>query len=206
MAFNILDLVEICKITVCHADFLSLIEEGSTLLLDVSSAIGTCALTGNLTMNGSMQLLLGETTAAMENAVLMWVSGEVNGWTDSSLTLNGSTGDAHITWVNNHLVLNYNESTYNQYFNGSIAYSERQFAPLFYHHYEEISFKDIAYSTSSSSAYGGAIYGGDDSTITLSNNGSVTFSGNTASSGGAIYSDGSVIITGNDEVTFLSSL
>ena len=48
--------------------------EGSTLLLDASAAIGTCGLSGNFTMNGSMQLTLGETTAARENAVLMWAN------------------------------------------------------------------------------------------------------------------------------------
>ena len=62
-------------------------------------------------------------------------------------------------------------------------------------------------SSDSSSAYGGAIYGG---TIELSGNGSVTFSGNTASSsyysssayGGAIYGDGDITLSGNGSVTF----
>ncbi|MBO5683550.1 MAG: PEP-CTERM sorting domain-containing protein, partial [Akkermansia sp.] len=63
----------------------------------------------------------------------------------------------------------------------------------------------------SSSSYvtsGGAIYGGSYSTITLSNNGSVTFSGNTASGqythGGAIYGDvhSTITLSNNGSVTF----
>ena len=58
-------------------------------------------------------------------------------------------------------------------------------------------------------AYGGAIYGDSSSTITLSGNGSVTFSGNTASgspsgSGGAIYgsSTSTITLNNNGSVTF----
>ena len=59
----------------------------------------------------------------------------------------------------------------------------RQTASLVFSYYEEISFEDISGSSS-----GGAIHGGYNSTITLNNNGSVTFIGNTASSsGGAIH-------------------
>ena len=61
-----------------------------------------------------------------------------------------------------------------------------------YSYYKGISFKDLSSSLSSFVARGGAIYGRNDSTIMLSNNGSVEFRGNTASSsgsssGGAIY-------------------
>ncbi len=85
----------------------------------------------------------------------------------------------------------------------------RQTSTLVYNYYEGISFKDIAYSPSSS-AYGGAIYGGSNSTITLSGNGSVTFSGNTASFndgdilGGAIYGNlnSTIELSGNGIVEF----
>ncbi len=77
----------------------------------------------------------------------------------------------------------------------------RQTASLVFSYYEEISFEDITGSSS-----GGAIYGGSNSTIELSGNGSVEFSGNTASSGGggAIYGyDGSTIeLSGNGSVEF----
>ncbi len=54
----------------------------------------------------------------------------------------------------------------------------------------------------STSAYGGAIYGDSGSTIMLNNNGSVTFSDNKASLGGAIYGTGDILLCYNDSVTF----
>ena len=77
-----------------------------------------------------------------------------------------------------------------------------------------VEFSGNTASASDYCARGGAICGWDGRTIELSNNGSVTFSGNTASApapydahGGAIYSwCGSVIITGNDEVTFAQNV
>ena len=65
-------------------------------------------------------------------------------------------------------------------------------------------------NTASSSSYaeGGAIYGSRDSTITLSNNGSVSFIGNTASGssayGGAIYGgdDSTITLNNNGDVIF----
>ncbi len=85
----------------------------------------------------------------------------------------------------------------------ALTISTRQTGDVDYQYYEGVSFADIEYTASSySDAYGGAISG----TISLSNNGSVTFSGNTASSsssfavGGAIY--GGVTLTGNGDITF----
>ena len=90
----------------------------------------------------------------------------------------------------------------------------RQTESLVYNYYEGISFEDITYSSSESNVYGGAIYGGDNSTITLNDNGSVTFSGNSASTdsssdsvylyGGAIYGgdNSSISLNGNGSVTF----
>ena len=90
----------------------------------------------------------------------------------------------------------------------------RQTESLVYNYYEGISFEDITYSSSESNAYGGAIYGGDNSTITLNDNGRVTFSGNSASTdsssdsvyvyGGAIYGgdNSSIVLNGNGSVTF----
>ncbi len=84
----------------------------------------------------------------------------------------------------------------------------RQTASLVFSYYAGISFEDITQSSSSSSVYGGAIYGDGD--ITLSGNGRVTFSGNTASSayasayGGAIYGtyNSTIELSGNGRVTF----
>ncbi|MBQ1961216.1 MAG: hypothetical protein II349_06810, partial [Akkermansia sp.] len=69
-----------------------------------------------------------------------------------------------------------------------------------------VSFSDNTASSSSYSAFGGAIF--SSSTITLSGNGSVTFSGNTASGfsyarGGAIYGyDSTITLSGNESVSF----
>ena len=85
----------------------------------------------------------------------------------------------------------------------ALTITTRQTASLTYNYYEGISFQDITYSSDSSS--GGAIQGYGD--IMLSNNGSVVFKGNTASSssyfasGGAI--DGaSITLSNNGSVTF----
>ncbi|MBR5194668.1 MAG: PEP-CTERM sorting domain-containing protein [Akkermansia sp.] len=88
----------------------------------------------------------------------------------------------------------------------AVTISTRRTGSVDYQYYEGVHFADIEYTPGSSYARGGAIYGDSSSTITLSDNGSVTFSGNTASSysyyatGGAI--DGDVTMTGNGDVSF----
>ncbi len=86
----------------------------------------------------------------------------------------------------------------------ALTITTRQTGSKTYNYYEGVCFRDITYTASSSyDAYGGAIY--DSGTITLSHNGSVTFSENTATGadfaeGGAIY--GGVTLTGNGDITF----
>ena len=96
----------------------------------------------------------------------------------------------------------------------ALTISTRQTGSKTYNYYEGISFRDITYTLSgTSSAFGGAIYGRSNSTITLSNNGSVVFSGNSASffstsstsaRGGAIYGDShsTVTLSNNGSVVF----
>ncbi|MBR5196152.1 MAG: hypothetical protein IKW48_08475, partial [Akkermansia sp.] len=94
----------------------------------------------------------------------------------------------------------------------AVTVTTRQTGDVDYQYYEGVRFADIEYTTSSSDAEGGAIYGDRYSTITLSNNGSVVFAGNTASStgyyadayGGAIYgfSDSTIMLSNNGSVTF----
>ena len=67
-------------------------------------------------------------------------------------------------------------------------------------HLQELSFSHIV--STSTFCKGGAIFGGKNSTINLTNNEAVTFSGNSAYSGGAIYARGSLNLTGNGSVTF----
>ena len=83
----------------------------------------------------------------------------------------------------------------------------RQTNPSAYQYYASIAFEDISY-VSDSNAGGGAIYGDEDSTITLSDNGCVVFEGNTASYyGGAIYggSSSTITLSNNGTVTFIEN-
>ena len=91
----------------------------------------------------------------------------------------------------------------------AISITTRQVNPSAYQYYAGVSFENIEYDFGSSYAKGGAIYGAGD--ITLSNNGSVTFSGNTASVssyssstssyGGAIYGS-TITLSDNGSVSF----
>ncbi len=81
----------------------------------------------------------------------------------------------------------------------------RQAGSCKYADFESISFVDI----NEGSQYGGAIYGDQNSTITLSENGSVTFDGNKvfysrAVCGGAIYggTNSTITLSANEIVTF----
>ena len=94
----------------------------------------------------------------------------------------------------------------------ALTISTRQTGSKTYNYYEGICFRDITYTLSgTSSAFGGTIYGESYSTVTLSNNGSVTFTGNEASSsyyrgayGGAIYggSNSTITLSNNGSVVF----
>ena len=96
----------------------------------------------------------------------------------------------------------------------ALTVSQRKTGSQEYSYYAGVAFEDITNSSSSYSVYGGAIYGGENSTITLSGNGSVTFSRNTTSVssssssfyayGGAIYGgdNSTITLSGNGSVTF----
>ena len=108
-------------------------------------------------------------------------------------------------WANGTLQLNNGALQmvlHNETVKEAITITTRQDNPAAYQYYAGISFEDISL-VSDDYANGGAI---DGYYITFNNNGSVTFSGNTAESGsvsangGAIY--GSVTMTGNADVIF----
>ena len=84
---------------------------------------------------------------------------------------------------------------HNESVKAAVTISTRRTGSVDYQYYEGVHFADIEYTA----GFGGAIDGG---TITLSNNGSVTFSGNTASgSGGAIWGD-TITLSNNGSVKF----
>lgn len=94
----------------------------------------------------------------------------------------------------------------------AVTITTRRTSGADYQYYARVSFKNIEYAAVDSNADGGAIYG---SSITLSNNGSVKFSGNTASSadsccyGGAIcgWGDTSIIaLNNNGSVKFIGNM
>ena len=111
-------------------------------------------------------------------------------WADGTLVLNDGTLQ----------LVRHNETVLE-----AVTITTRQTGDVDYQYYEGVILADIIYTSSSSSACGGAIYGGD---ITLSNNGSVVFEGNKASSpdfsayGGAIYGVGDITLSNNGSVIF----
>ncbi len=124
-------------------------------------------------------------------------------------------------WADGTLQLNHGALQlvlHNETVKDAITITTRQENPSAYQYYAGVSFENIEYAVDYY-AEGGAIYGDNRSTITLNDNGSVTFSGNTASAstttssdssyasayGGAIYGGewGSTItLSNNGSVTF----
>ena len=106
-------------------------------------------------------------------------------------------------WANGTLVLNDGSLQlvrHNQVVKEALTITTQQTGNVNYQYYAGVSFENI-----SSSFDGGAIYGDSYSTITLSNNGSVTFSRNTVSGsgagGGAIYGK-TITLSNNGSVMF----
>ena len=95
---------------------------------------------------------------------------------------------------------------HNETVKDALDVTTRQTGSVDYSYYAGVSFKNLT----TNGSYGGAIYGDGDSTITLSNNGSVVFEGNTSESassnarGGAIFeiSSGTITLSNNGSVTF----
>ncbi len=181
-------------------------QEGSHFAVSVEQN-DTYYIFGSLQLGGDVSLSLSDSLSG-ENTILLYVSGGVTGWNEENITLESATiGMESLSWVDNMLVLNHNAATFNHYFNGGYSASGRLTGDVWLCHYEDVTFENLSITSTSSLSYGGAIDGGDGSTITLSGNGRVSFSENTASSsspyayGGAI--DGSTItLSGNESVTF----
>ena len=175
-----------------------LMKEGSTLSLDGRGTKGMTTLAGALSFAGEAALSLNNWSGwSGQNAILLFVDGYLSGWDDCYF---GENNTADIRWVNGDLlVLNYNEETINLHFRGDIAFTNRNASSHNLKYYNSVSFENI----STASYNGGAIYG---STITLSDNGSVEFSGNTASDSSSAYGgaiEGSTItLSDNGSVEF----
>ena len=110
---------------------------GSNLSIDAGGGIGATDIIGNLQFTGgsSFSLSSGNTSYGI-NEILLYTTGEVTGWDGVQQSL---PGNESVTWVGNLLVLNYQASTFNRYFNGSACYNTPQSASG-YHHYEMLSF------------------------------------------------------------------
>ncbi|MCQ2366471.1 MAG: hypothetical protein MJ056_04845, partial [Akkermansia sp.] len=136
----------------------------------------------NLTGNGSVTFS-GNSLTSHNNAY----GGAIYGRT-ISLSDNES-----VEFINNHVSSNSSHG-------GAIAYSNFTLSGN-----GSVVFSDNSAASTADSAYGGAIYGYSNSTITLSNNESVMFYGNSSiasryhvSHGGAIYGDSNSTITLSD--------
>ena len=173
----------------------------SSLVFDNTHGNGTTYIIGSLGFGSDVSLALGN-QAYGSNEVLLYVSDAVSGWDAAHLMVQGNSYTADsFTWVDNLLVLNYDESSFSRYFNGSANYNERHEGNVIRRRYES-----LAFTSETSSSQGSAIYGAGSAVILLSDNGSVTFSGNTASAsssdsfarGGAIYGRDSSTITLSD--------
>ena len=88
---------------------------------------------------------------------------------------------------------------HNETVKDALDVTTRQTGSVDYSYYAGISFKNLTTNGSD----GGAIYGSSSSTITLSNNGSVVFEGNSSSaSGSAIRGLGDITLSNNGSVVF----
>ena len=191
--------------------------DGSALIFDLSNGAGVTDIYGQMEWGENVRLLLSSSgCVAVNNTVLIYVDQEHTSMKGQSLLL--PEGDT-LTWVGNLLVLNYDADSFKSYFNGTRIYTESLLGNVRLHHYESLDLSGISGSViyggsnstitlsnngsvvfdGNSAFYGGAIYGYDNSTITFSNNGSVVFDGNSASYGGAIYGyDNSTITLSNN--------
>ena len=186
--------------------------DGSVLSFDASETNGTSYIYGGLTIGGALTIANVDSWSG-ENALLMYVTGAVSGWDANNITIQSNNYIFDdFTWVGNALVLNYNADSFelvpnpNPYYKGYLVVRERQVGDICYQSYNSVCFRDNTASSTDNSAFGGAIYGVD---ITLSNNGSVEFIGNTASGsspgGGAIsgpYGRNTITMSNNGSVIF----
>ena len=167
---------------------------GSNLVLDVAAGKGSNDILGGLQFGEGCTFTLNQGNTSFDsNEVLLYVSEGVSGWESVQTELSDGSS---LSWVENLLVYNYDEDSFNHYYNGTVDFASGQYGKIGLHHYDSLNFKEF------SSSSGKAISG---SKITLHNNGSVTFSSNTASStGGAIAgSEGSTItMRDNESVAF----
>ena len=199
MTFNsgtMLELKGSCTLS-GHVNMLS----GSRIGFGDVDCLDVTFLHGDITFNKSLTVTLSGVDN-QENNILMYVTGEVEGWSDLDVSLPSSGYKVEdLTWVKNCLVLNYNKATFSPYVNGDVKFSERFTEAISYHFYNHIWFD----YTQTIDDFGGAIYS-PDVPVSLGLNGKVEFSSNTVKSktsalGGAIYGD-LISIRHNDEVVF----
>lgn len=187
-------------------------QEGSWLAFDGSENKGLTWLTGNMVFHGESNISLSSNTEWSEqNKILLYVDGTLSGWGESGLSIsNGASNSTDIKLVNGDLlVLNYNEETFKPYFKEILNITDSQSTGTDYRYYEGITFQNINISSSSDSVCGGAIYGNANSSISVTDNGSVCFVQNMVSGGyeccgGAIYGNeySTISLNNNGSVEF----
>ena len=197
---------------------------GSTLHIDFAGNEFTTNLNGStLELTGDAFLRL--TSAGKGDGKTYTLLSGVSGLVDAegnAITLNSSnnavsnyfdaTQPGTGFWADGTLVLSDDGTLqlvlHDQDVKEAVVISTRQTGWAKYQYYEGVCFENIYTSTSADASYGGAICVYSSSSITLSNNGSVEFIGNTASSGsssaygGAIYGNGDITLSNNGSVVF----
>lgn len=160
---------------------------------------GTTTLEGNISFvdrwNGqySMQKLTGDGNMTLSRAA----SDSNDLWTFQIDDASGYTGTLSLTKA---------QVTLGSSLGAGARISIGEGASVAMNDIGQVTFNASSSLPSSTSAHSGVIYGSSNSTLTLSNNGSVIFRGNTVSaldtSGGAICSIGDLSIRNNDSVLF----
>ena len=174
-------------------------QAGSILFFDGSKEKGLTILTGSLSLGQGVSYALdSEASWSGDNLILMQVDGTLS---DTANQNEIPWGSSAFTWLDNVLIWNYNAETLDAYFLGDYLLTPYHTRRANYTHYQTFVAKDLT-----SSASGGAIYGDSYSTIALSDNGSVTFEGNTASGSSSAYggaiSGGTITLSNNESVVF----
>ena len=176
-------------------------ESGSWLAFNGEASTCYTVLNGNLTISDTIYLAF-DSFMNEENQILLQVEGDVSGWNPDNVELLGSnTSVSNATWLDNWLVLNYNEATFPRYLNGDILFNERTSSDLKLRHYGNVTFDYIITPESSGGAF-------DASELTIEKSRNVLFSSNSVTSwsycsqyGGAVYSD-YTSLNSNESVTF----
>lgn len=127
------------------------INENSSLHIDVRNSANPSVLIGDLFLNGSLSVSAHENEI---NKAVLFVCGSINSDNQESFTINGKAYNiSDCNWIDNTLVLNYREETFNSFYNGTHTVEESASAPAIHHHFETLKIKGKGLSSSDIGIY-----------------------------------------------------